>query len=404
MQIKGVFMKVTVAYSGGLDTSAALVWLKKVKKAAQVDAVLVDVGQKEDLKFLSQRALQLGADSVTIVDSKASLCEKGIGPLLRATARYENQYLLGTAIARPFIAEALMKVASEKNADSVCHGATGKGNDYLRFEQRILSINPDIKIISPWREWQLGGREEAFEYLKNSDVSFSKASNSPFNYSQDANIWHTSYEGGSLENLELPVPSELQSRMLQEGGAQVKLDWVNGLPVRLNDEQLPLHQLIENLNSLLFKTGYGWIDLVETRTNGIKSRGIYYTPAGTLLYAAQFALMSCYFSGPTLKWIQDNSPIYSQLIYEGHWDHPLLLALNQSYKALYEGTCGSIEFQVAGAQAIIRKRTASPSKFSSHLSGFETMKAWNNQVSESLVQIQQLKWHSQPFGLNVSQL
>jgi argininosuccinate synthase len=392
-------MKVVIAYSGGLDTSAAIVWLKKVKKAQQIDAVLVDVGQKEDLEALSRKALQLGANSVSVVDSKKSLCEKGIAPLLQATAKYENQYLLGTAVARPFIAEAIMKVAQEKNADSVCHGATGKGNDYLRFEQRMLAINPHIQIISPWREWQLGGREEAICFLKESEFSFSTLSDNSFNYSQDANLWHTSYEGGTLENLESPPPIELQNRMLQKGSANVKLDWKNGIPIKLNNEELPLQVLIEKLNSELEQTGYGWLDLIETRTNGIKSRGIYHTPAGTLLYAAQASLISCYFSGPVIQWIQENSSIYAKLIYEGHWNHPLLIALNQSLESLYQGTEGSIQFSIMGAQAIIQRRWANPNKFSSQLSSFETMKIWNNQLSESLVHIQQLKWNSHPFSM-----
>lgn len=396
MQDGDGFMKTVIAYSGGLDTSAAIVWLKKIKKAEQVDAVLVDVGQKEDLEFFAKGALQLGADSVTVIDSKKSLCEQGIAPLLKSCARYENHYLLGTAVARPFIADALMKVAEQKGANAVCHGATGKGNDYLRFEQRILAINPAMKIVSPWREWQLGGREEALEFLKESDV-FSQTKDPHFSYSQDANLWHTSYEGGSLENLENPVPAEIKKKMLQQGSAQVKIGWRDGVPTQLNGESMSLHLLIENLNQILEPTGYGWVDLVETRTNGMKSRGIYYTPAGTLLYLGQSALMSCIFSGPTLKWIHENSAIYAQLIYEGQWGHPLLEALNQAFNTLYLNTQGEMDFYIRGAQAIIEKRAATPSKFSSQLSGFETMKAWNNAISESLVSIQQLKWNSKLF-------
>ena len=388
-------MKVVLAYSGGLDTSAAILWLKKIKKVQHVSAVLVDVGQDEDLQKNAKNAEKLGADVVRIVDARAPLCQQGIVPMLKAGATYEGTYLLGTAIARPFIADALVDVALEVGATHVCHGATGKGNDYLRFEQRILSRKPDLQILSPWREWQFGGREEAVQFIEEAGLKFETKG---FTYSMDANMWHTSYEGGDLENLQLAPPDELISRMNKTGFAKVTVDWKDGAPIAINGQQGPLEVLLPQLNSLISETGFGWLDMVETRANGLKSRGIYHTPGGAALYAARQALLPCYFAGPTLGWIQDNATTYAKMIYEGQWEHPLLLALNAAYDQLFKGTSGKVTLAIQGAQAAVCSREATPNRFSVALGGFGNMREWNAQVSESLVHIQQLKWHSLPYA------
>jgi argininosuccinate synthase len=387
-------MDVVLAYSGGLDTSAAIVWLKKVRAASKIIAVLVDVGQDENLDALEIRARRLGADIVERVDVQKELCEHGIAPMLRVGATYEKKYLLGTAVSRPFIADAMVKAAAKYKAQYICHGATGKGNDYLRFETRIFSQNPALKIISPWREWQLGGRDEALAFLQESGVVFEM---SQFDYSIDANLWHTSFEGGSLEELSNPIPLELLSRMSQAAEVKVTLDWKNGLPTALNGKEMSLQEIILQLNASLENSGFGWLDLVETRTNGLKSRGIYHTPAGSLLYAARDALTSCFFPGPTLAWIEDNAVLYGKLLYEGLAHHPLVKAIDASMTSLFQGTSGEVTLMVKGAQLIVCSRQAFPNHFVPSLGGFGNMQAWDPSVSQALVHLHQLKWNALPF-------
>lgn len=390
-------MRVILGYSGGLDTSCAIVWLKEVKGATEVIAVLVDVGQNENLPELTARATQLGADKVITIDKRTQMTEQGIGAMLKAGAMYEGCYLLGTAIARPFIADALIEAALKYDAQYVCHGATGKGNDYLRFESRIHAVAPQLKIISPWREWQCTSRESALEYVHKKGV---KLPPKPFTYSVDANLWHRSFEGGQLEDLSKPVPEELATQMTAIGGAKVALEFKNGLPIALNGQTMAFVDIITALNTTLEKTGFGWLDLLETRTNGIKSRGIYHTPAGTLLYTARKWLVSAHFSGPTLAWMDEQAKLYGKLLYEGQWDHPLLKMLDGAFTELFAGTTGLIEISIQGSQAVVLSRHATPNLFSNELGSFGHMDKWNNSWSEALVQLQQLKWNAKTFPVS----
>ncbi|MCB1042872.1 MAG: argininosuccinate synthase [Acidobacteria bacterium] len=387
-------MHVVLAYSGGLDTSTAIPWLKEVKQAEKVTAVLVNVGQNEDLEAASSRAYALGADSVHIVDKIQAMVQDGIAPMLKAGAVYEGSYLLGTAIARPFIADALVEIALQVGAQAICHGATGKGNDYLRFEQRIRHQAPGLAIIAPWREWDLKDRDSALAMLSKTGVDLPTKS---FAYSVDANLWHTSYEGGPLEDLTHPVPDEIGSRMLSPGIAHIHIGFKDGLPCSLNGQSMALSEIIQQLNQELATTGYGWEDLVETRTNGLKSRGIYYTPAGTLLYAARTALAQVWFPKPTLDYLDQQSNIYGKMVYEGAWDHPMRAAMDAAIDQIFAGTEGEIHMVIKGAQMLIQKRTCNPSLFDTAMSGFGHMDVWDDSFSDALVFLQRMKYHSKPY-------
>lgn len=386
-------MKVVLAYSGGLDTSAALPWLKQVRGATRVIAVLVNVGQEDDFPMLEERAYRLGADQVHIVDKRAAMAEQGIAPMLKLGAVYEQDYLLGTAIARPFIADALVEVALESGAGAICHGATGKGNDYLRFEQRVKILAPGLTIISPWREWACNGREEAQTMVAASGVSIPTKS---FDYSIDANLWHTSYEGGTLEDLSQPPAPFFIDKMSQEGEAEVTLTWQQGLPTTLNGQAMPLDHMITELNHLLAPTALGWLDLLETRTNGLKSRGIYHTPAGTLLYRARTALNQCWFAKPTLDYVQRMGTEYGRMLYQGLWQHPIQKSMHAAIDALYAETEGTISLRVKGAAVHILTRQATPNLFADQLGGFGHMNQWNTSYSEALVFFQHLQNYSVP--------
>ncbi|CAM2009274.1 argininosuccinate synthase [Acanthopleuribacter pedis] len=393
-------MKVVLAYSGGLDTSAAIGWLKQVRGATRVIAVLVNVGQEDDFPMLEERAYRLGADQVHIVDQRAAMAEQGIAPMLKLGAVYEQDYLLGTAVARPFIADALVQAALESGAGAICHGATGKGNDYLRFEQRVKILAPGLQIISPWREWACNGREEAQAMVAASGVSIPAKS---FDYSVDANLWHTSYEGGTLEDLgQAPAPF-FTEKMSQTGEVTVSLKWEKGTPVALNGKHLPLAELITQLNHLLEPTGLGWLDLLETRTNGLKSRGIYHTPAGTLLYKARTALNQCWFAKPTLDYLAKMGTDYGRMLYQGLWQHPIQKAMQAAADSLYAETAGTIALKVTGATVHILSREASPNLFADQLGGFGHMDQWNAAYSEALVFFQHLQNYSVPAEFGIQQ-
>ncbi len=387
-------MHVVLAYSGGLDTSTAIPWLKHQRGADKVTAVLVDVGQDEDLLAAQARGYALGADNVRIVSKTEAMVQQGIAPMLKVGAFYEGSYLLGTAIARPFIADALIEVALECGAQAICHGATGKGNDYLRFEQRIRQQAPGLEIIAPWREWDLKDREGAIEQLKQSGHPIPEKT---FTYSTDANLWHTSYEGGPLEDLSNPIPQEIAARMLADGALQLEISFDEGVPCALNGEAMELTPLIKTLNELLSQTGYGWIDLLETRTNGLKSRGLYHTPAGTLLYAARTALNQAMFPKPTLDYLDEQAKLYGKMLYEGAWDHPVRVAIDHAVDHLYKNTQGSLVISICGSQMLIQQRICSPNLFDAALGGFGHMDVWDDSFSDALVYLQRMKYHSKPY-------
>ncbi len=327
--------KVILAYSGGLDTTVIIPWLKE-NYDYEVIAVCIDVGQGDDWPTIKQRALDTGAASCYVVDAREEYITDFIWPALKANAIYEDRYLLGTSTARPLIAKVLVEYARELGATAICHGATGKGNDQIRFELTIKAFAPDLEIIAPWRIWDIQSREEEIEYLekRNIPVPMKKSQS----YSRDENIWHLSHEGLELED---PANEPNWKHMLQlttvpeeapEAGEYVELEFEKGVPVSVNGKKLSPLPLMQELNKIGGRNGVGLIDIVENRVVGMKSRGVYETPGGAILYFAHEQLDHLCLDRDTYLFKQQVSLKMSELIYNGRW----YTTLTESIKAFMD--------------------------------------------------------------------
>jgi argininosuccinate synthase len=324
--------KIVLAYSGGLDTSVILPWLKQRYPGVQVAAFVCDLGQGDDMRFLAEKAKASGADAVVIRDVRKEFLEQYCFPMLRARAVYDGDYMLGTAVARPLIARQQVAVARELNADAVAHGATGKGNDQVRFELTYMAIAPDLKIIAPWKDpqFKLNSREAAVEFAKAHGVPVEATVKKI--YSRDANIWHMSHEGGEIEDpsqeplddcfvLSSPVSSA------PDAAEYVVVEFDKGVPIALDGHRLDSIALVTQLNKLAGRHGVGQAVLVENRVVGLKSRGVYETPAGTVLYEAHKALDQLCCERDLFHYKQHVSVKLAEMIYYGQWVHPLREAL-----------------------------------------------------------------------------
>src|SRR6056297_130398 len=322
--------KVILAYSGGLDTSVILTWLKE-EFGYEVIAACVDVGQQDDFEEVKKKAIATGASKVYVIDVKEEFISDYVFPTLKAGAIYEDDYLLGTSFARPLIAKKLVELAEEEGAFAIAHGATGKGNDQVRFEVTVKALNPYLEIIAPWRIWNLKSREDCIDYAEKHKIPIEVTKEKI--YSMDQNLWHLSHEGGNLENTwnihdtgmyqmcatpeEAPDKAEL-----------VDIDFIKGSPVRVNGENLSPAKMVEKLNALGGKHGVGVIDIVENRLVGMKSRGVYETPGGTILFKAHKALEKIVLDKATMHFKQGLSEKYAELVYNGMWFCPLREALD----------------------------------------------------------------------------
>jgi len=329
--------KVILAYSGGLDTTVIIPWLKE-NYDYDVIAVCIDVGQGDDWKVIKQRALDTGANSCYVVDAREEYITDFIWPAIKANAVYEDQYLLGTSTARPLIAKVLVEYARQEGATAICHGATGKGNDQIRFELTIKAFAPDLEIIAPWRIWDIQSREEEIEYLEKRNIPVPMKKNQ--SYSRDENIWHLSHEGLELED---PENEPNWKHMLQlttvpeeapEAGEYVELEFEKGIPVSVNGKKLSPLPLLQELNKIGGRNGVGLIDIVENRVVGMKSRGVYETPGGAILYFAHEQLDHLCLDRDTYSFKQQVSLKMSELIYNGRW----YTTLADSIKAFMDKT------------------------------------------------------------------
>jgi argininosuccinate synthase len=317
--------KIVLAYSGGLDTSIAIAWLKE-RYTCEVVAMAADVGQGEELASLEGKALSSGAGKLYIEDIREEFLRDFVFPMLQAGALYEQKYLLGTAIARPAIAKALVKVALQEGADAVAHGATGKGNDQVRFELTVKALAPHLKIVAPWREWEIRSRDDAFDYAEKRGIPVPVTKSKP--YSMDRNIWHLSYEGGVLEDPDREPDREMFLLTADPAEAPdqpefVEIDFVKGIPSGINGETFTAVELLTRLNALAGKHGVGRVDMVENRLVGIKSRGVYETPGGTLLFLAHRELESLTMDRETMHFKELVASKYGELVYYGQWFTPL---------------------------------------------------------------------------------
>lgn len=363
--------KVVLAYSGGLDTSVILTWLK-VEFDYDVIAVCVDVGQQDDFEEVEKKAYATGAAKCYIVDVKEEFITDYIYPTMKAGAVYENDYLLGTSFARPLIAKNLVEIAQKEGAEAIAHGATGKGNDQVRFETTIHALDPSLKIIAPWRIWNLRSREDCIEYAEKHNIPIAQTKEKI--YSRDQNIWHISHEGGNLENTWNEHKDDIHVMSLTPEQAKdvpsfIEIEFEKGIPVALDGRKVDPLTLMTVLNEIGGENGVGTIDIVENRLVGMKSRGVYETPGGTILYAAHRALEKLILDRDTMYQKNLLAQKYAQIVYDGLWYTPLREAIDAFVNVTQERVTGVVRMKLYKGSAT---PVASKSKYSLYNEEFVT--------------------------------
>ncbi|MBQ9885451.1 MAG: argininosuccinate synthase [Lachnospiraceae bacterium] len=382
--------KVILAYSGGLDTTVLIPWLKE-NYDYEVICVCIDVGQESELDGLEERATYTGASKLYIEHVVDEFCDEYILPCIKANAIYENKYLLGTAMARPLIAKILVDIARKEGAVAICHGATGKGNDQVRFELGIKALAPDLKIIAPWRIWNIQSREEELEYCaaRNIDLPF-KADSS---YSRDRNIWHISHEGLELED---PANAPNYDHMLVLGttpqnapdeAEDISIYFEEGKPVALNGERMKLSDIIKKLNALGGKHGIGICDIVENRMVGMKSRGVYETPGGTILMEAHMQLEELILDKETLAMKKTIGNSFGEVVYCAKWFSPLREALQAFVESTQKYVTGEAKMKLYKGN-IIKQGTTSPySLYNESIASFTTGDLYDHHDAEGFINL-----------------
>ncbi len=380
--------KVVLAYSGGLDTSIIIPWLKETY-GCEVIAMIGDVGQQEDLEAARRKALATGASAASVEDLREEFITGYIWPTLRAGAVYEHKYLLGTSFARPVLAKRQAELALKLGADAVAHGCTGKGNDQVRFELTYKALAPGLKIIAPWREWKIASREDAITYARAHKIPIEQTIANI--YSRDRNIWHLSHEGGRLED-PANAPEEAMWQWVvpperaPDAGAEVEISFETGTPVAVNGERLAAVALLEKLNAIAAAHGVGRIDLVENRLVGIKSRGAYETPGGTLLMAAHRELESLCLDRETSHFQQQLALRYAELVYYGLWFTPLREALDAFFSATQRRVTGAVGLKLYKGNVSVTKRCSPQSLYRTDLASF-TMTHYNPKDAEGFINL-----------------
>ncbi len=382
--------KVILAYSGGLDTTAVIPWLKETY-GYEVVCCCIDCGQGEELDGLEERAQLSGASKLYIEDVVDDLCENYIMPCVQAGAVYEHKYLMGTAMARPTIAAKLVEIARKEDAVAICHGATGKGNDQIRFELGIKALAPDIKVIAPWRDdrWQMDSREAEIEYCKAHGIDLPFGTDQ--SYSRDRNIWHISHEGLELEN---PALAPNYDHMLVLGvtpekapdeGVELTLSFEKGVPVALNGEKMKVADIIRALNKLGGQHGIGIVDIVENRVVGMKSRGVYETPGGTILMEAHQQLEELVLDRDTIALKLELGSKLASIVYEGKWFTPVREAISAFVDVTQQYVTGEVKLRLYKGN-IIKNGTTSPySLYSESLASFTTGDMYDHHDAEGFI-------------------
>ena len=381
--------KVILAYSGGLDTSIIIPWLKENYNNCEVVAVSADVGQESELDGLEEKAIATGASKLYILDLKDEFVEDYIYPCMKANAVYEGVYLLGTAFARPLIGQKLVEIALKEGADAICHGCTGKGNDQVRFELAIKAFAPDMPIIAPWREWDIKSRDEEIDYAESHNIPLKI--NRETNYSKDKNLWHLSHEGLDLED---PMNEPMYDKILEMGVTPEKapdtptyitLTFEKGIPVALNGEKLGGQAMVKKLNEIGGANGIGIIDMVENRLVGMKSRGVYETPGGTILMEAHRQLEELVLDRATMETKKDMGNKLAQIVYEGKWFTPLREAVQAFVESTQEYVTGEVKFKLYKGN-IIKAGTTSPySLYNESLASFTTGDLYDHHDADGFI-------------------
>ncbi len=384
--------KVILAYSGGLDTTAIIPWLKE-NYDYEVICVCIDCGQAEELDGLEERARFCGAEKLYILDVTDEFCDEYIMPCVQANAVYENKYLLGTSMARPLIAKKLVEIARKEGAVAICHGATGKGNDQIRFELGIKALVPDIRIIAAWRsdKWTMDSRESEIEYCKAHGINLPFSADS--SYSRDRNLWHISHEGLELED---PANEPDYEHLLVLGttpqkapdqGEYVTLTFEKGIPTSVNGEKMKVSDIIRKLNELGGRHGIGIIDIVENRVVGMKSRGVYETPGGTILMEAHQQLEELILDRDTYAMKKEMGSRFASLVYEGKWFTPLREAEQAFIEKTQEYVTGEVKFQLYKGN-IIKAGTTSPySLYNESIASFTTGDLYDHHDAEGFINL-----------------
>lgn len=381
--------KVVLAYSGGLDTSIIIPWLNE-NYGYDVIAFIADVGQGEDLDAVVEKAYKTGAKKAIVKDLRTEFLTDYVWPTVRSGAVYEHKYLLGTSIARPVIAKHQVETALSEGATALAHGSTGKGNDQVRFEHAYQALAPELKVIVPWREWNLVSREDCLDYAEAHGVSV-EASRTKI-HSRDRNLWHVSHEGGELEGTDKPVdPSTWRiSNSPQEAPDReetVEIGFEGGVPVSVNGQALPAVQLVELLNEIGGRNAIGRIDIVENRFVGMKSRGAYETPGGTLILESLRQLEALTLDRETAHFKENLALKYAELVYFGLWFTPLRESLDEFFKKVEENTSGSVKMALYKGNISFVSRTSSNSLYNVDLSSFTMGESYDQKDAAGFINI-----------------
>ena len=385
--------KVVLAYSGGLDTSIIIPWLKENYNNCEVVAVSGDVGQGTELDGLEEKAIKTGASKLYIEDLRKEFVEEYIFPTMKAGAKYEGDYLLGTSFARPVIAKRIVEIAKAEGADAICHGCTGKGNDQVRFELAIKAFAPEMKIIAPWREWDIKSRDEEIDYAEAHNIPLKI--NRETNYSKDKNLWHLSHEGLDLEDpanmpqYDKPGFLELGISPMQAPDAPtfVTLGFEAGVPVSLNGESVDGVTLIEKLNKLGGDNGIGLADLVENRLVGMKSRGVYETPGGTILYRAHQVLETLCLDRDTAHYKELVASRFAELVYFGQWYTPLREALSAFVDETQKTVTGEVKLMLYKGNIINAGVTSPYSLYDADIATFDADEVYDQNDSAGFINL-----------------
>ena len=387
--------KIVLAYSGGLDTTVILHWLKNTYDA-EVIAFTADIGQDHDPEQVEERANAIGASKILIEDLKEEFTKNYIFPMFKANTLYEGEYLLGTSIARPLISKRLIEIAEEEGADAIAHGATGKGNDQIRFEIGSYSLNPDIQVIAPWRTWEYSSRADLVDYCKEHQIEIDASPDDPL-YSTDENLLHTSYEGEILEDPSVKVPEEIWQRTSSLKDAPddeeiISIEFKSGEPISINNVNKSSSEILSKLNKLAGKHGIGRLDLVENRYTGMKSRGCYETPGGTILLRAHRAIESITLDAEAGHLKDGLMPKYAQLIYDGYWWSPEREALQALIDKTQEFVSGSVKMSLYKGNITILGRSSDLSLYDSKIVTFEDDEnTYNQEDATGFIKINSLR-------------
>lgn len=381
--------KAVLAYSGGLDTSVILKWLQ-THYNYDVITVCIDVGQEEDLKSVDKKALATGAIKSYVVDVAEEFLTDYVYPTLKAGAMYEGEYLLGTSFARPLMGKILVEIAEKEGAVAIAHGCTGKGNDQVRFETTVKALNPHLKIIAPWREWEMKSREDCIDFAEQHGIPIPVTKKDI--YSRDQNIWHLSHEGGNLEEpwneheqeiYKMTTPPE----QAPDQPTYVILEFENGIPISVDGEKLPPVELLKKLNALGGKNGIGVIDIIENRLVGMKSRGIYETPGGTLMYEAHKILEKLTLDRMTQSFKRTLAEQYAQLVYDGLWFTPLREAMDSFVDVTQKSVTGKVRLKLYKGSCTNAGSSSPYSMYSEEFATFGEDEVYNQKDAEGFINL-----------------